>query len=331
MTYAIKKNIVTEYMSDVVFEWKELAKTKGWVVKASGDGVNSDGYGYANTDGYLYLGTGDTLTHKSTGAHGFSNANAWFRIQMPLVDGYNRELLFYRSSSDRNYLEIYYSFKQKFTLGGTFNARATAADEKLANSGAYYMLLGSPTPTLTKLNFFIACGDGYDGYNSYICGIDLSPSPNHGKILFAIDKIDQSSLISGDEDPYVFWDQSSISISLITDNVHTINIKYWMSKGSNLESWVSSKIFIPSGNSWSPFNYGLNYTGGAVDVFSPIFGRGLGDSLPRGVKGTSSIFQFHAATPSELISGDTLSTGITKDKIVFSDLVLPWDNSEPII
>jgi hypothetical protein len=329
MAYTIKKNVVTEYMSDVIFEWKELAKTKGWVVKASGDGSNSDGYGYANTDGYLYLGTGDTLTHKSTGAHGFSNANAWFRIQMPLVDGYNRELLFYRSASDRNYFEIYYSLKEKFTSGGTFNSRPTAIDEKLISTSPYYIM--TLASTLTKLNFFIACGDGYDGYNTYICGIDLTPSPNHGKILFALDRVDQSSIIPGDEDPYIFWDQYNINTSLTTNNVHTISVKYWMSKGSNLESWVNGSIFIPTGNSWSPFDYGLNYTGGAVDVFSPIIGRGLGDSLPRGVKGTSSLFQFHAATPSELISGDTLSTGITKDKIVFSDLVLPWDNSEPII
>jgi hypothetical protein len=321
MTYTIVKNkvLISTDISDVFFEWKQLAKTVGWTVLSSGDGMS-----LYNPDGY-----GDCLTTALAGAGGFSNNKAWFRIRMPTVDGYNREFLFHRSSTSKTYLNIYYSFSSKFIVGGSAIERPTANDEVVINSDLW-------SPNSSPLNYFICCGDGYEMYKTYICGVSLT-YPNPGKMLWAIDRVDSQSYILGDADPYMFWRATGPNDFTVNSifNPGNFRVNYWMGKGNDGGGFVDGNIFGPSGSNYSVaaggsefFNYGLNYTGGAVDVFSCIIGKGVDSSMPRGVKGTSSLFQCHAA---DLIGGDTLSTGTTKDRIVFNDLVLPWDNSEPIV
>ena len=89
----------------------------GWVIKSSGDGVSN-----YSSSGSTFSGGG------ATGAHGFSNANAWLRLQDP---GGGREITIQVDSTVYS-ARIKYSPSAKFTGGSpSYQQTPSATDEQI--------------------------------------------------------------------------------------------------------------------------------------------------------------------------------------------------------
>lgn len=180
-----------------LYELKELLKTGGWSVLASGDG-----------SGGLYSSSGDILTTWSTSteplAGAVTNSRAWWRMKSP--EG--RELLwqhgYYNIATD--YISVAYSRSAGFTGTGDGPAAANVAP----TSTDAFLFAGERRPsfvmngnsfsggsTITRVDYII--GDAAEQY-SFACFLRDGTGAIKGGIIF--DRL-ANPIDAGDADPTV--------------------------------------------------------------------------------------------------------------------------------
>jgi hypothetical protein len=318
MTYSFQKNInLTSNGAIAIYSLKELLKTKGWTVPLSTDGYFVDGY--------------DRITQSGWGGVNNLNPNSWFVLRMPLIDSVQREFVIQMGSSTQS-LSITYSYDVSFS-GGTTTTAPTA-------SGSATVLSGTNVFATLPQSVYIAAGDVNDGYNFYMIGIDASVSTRPVKSLFAMDRCLSGTYPTDDIDPYIIWsangstDMTTTNISNGSATETSLLCSGWFGKGG-LETFARLQGFAfrePGGSylhTSGQTGYGTNGIGGYTDILPIITGRGSASySAPKGVKGTSSIFNWYCTSSR---TGDTYKLVTDRDKVVFSDVIAPWDGTVPIV
>lgn len=212
-----------QYGDEAMFDLKELLKSVGWTVQSSSDGTT-------------YNASGDQITHFGSGAGGYGNVSAWFRIQDP---GALREYVFQRGSDGR-YLKWMYSAAAKFT-GGSPNATTppTATDEQGLARGLTTSQLMFPG---IQVNHIAAQDTAHNGvYAWWVVGNEVQKAVSTSKrtIMFC-DAIDVN-YSSGDNDPcvHIGTEDSPAYNVLGSSSANGVDNLYgYMRKGEVDEEWA---------------------------------------------------------------------------------------------
>lgn len=320
MAYSFQTNInVTDNCAVAIYSLKELLKSKGWTVPLSTDGYFVDGY--------------DRITQYGWGGVNNFNPNSWIVLRMPAKDGVQREFVIQIGSAGTS-LNIKYSYNVAYS-GGTTSTLPTAAGDQSLTSGGFVSMFA----TLPQY-VYCAAGDDSDGYNFYMIGVETGSVNKTIRALFALDRLVPNTYPTSETDPYIFW-TSNGSNNLLAGNISNYNtestlfISGWFGKGEGTESFARMQGFIyrMSGgltlNAVNQTGYGTNYVGGYTDILPIITGRASGSlSTPKGIKGTSSLFNWYCTTSK---TGDTYQLVSSRDKIVFGDVLAPWNGLFAIV
>jgi len=114
MVYRFLNTVMPSDGADALFQWKQfMTGTIHWTVTASSDGVGN------------FSNSVDILSSGGTGNNGLNNALAWFVIEMPTWDGYQRQYCFQRSNFDDSQWQITYTVSG-FLTNGTLTTVPTA-------------------------------------------------------------------------------------------------------------------------------------------------------------------------------------------------------------
>jgi len=308
MSFIFRKNIGLVTGAGALFNLKELLKTAGWTVKSSGDGLS------------LFSSSSDILTTASSGAGGLGNANAWFRIQMPSYLGVTREMLL-QMSGISNVSTLTYSYSAGYT-GGSPSATVipTATDSQnirgtftgFLSDNSYHVNMGADNAA--PYGFFLAIiSDGNPG-----------SAPGGGIVL---DAIMANTGSPNDPDPFVWTVPGTNGFSI--GNVSSASGGgAWFGKGTPAEAWSACNplgVGNPSaGNFMFPNLLGINPHSMDEEVGPVIYGHNTTTSEPIGIKGVGYVMMWHGMRKQ---SGQLLSYLSTGDRIVISDVNLPWDGT----
>jgi hypothetical protein len=297
-----------------VFTLKQRLKAKGWIVKSSSDGTT-------------YSASADVITSGGAGANGLANNNAWFRIQMPTMDGVLRELTIQRGTGNTAWRVKYGA---NFT-GGSPGATQTpsATDEQI--------LLGGGTDALPTFGtwfgadgsyyFHAVAGDAEDGYSFFTAAYPTAGGAcNHG---FAMDRMIQF-VPGADADPYVLVIAGGATDPYNNGNlgVYGGTAKAWHKKGLGGEGFVSvaSQFYFDSSGAVGAAPAGSNanpYTT-KRDLLPVLWARAASQADPDGVKGWSRLILWNAVADAG--AGDSVSWGGgSKNGLqIATGVILPW-------
>lgn len=282
-----------------------LWMSQGWVVKSSSDGTS-------------FSPTGNIIVSGDAVAGGFGNSNAWFRIQMPLVGGVNREIVVQKGTNSTGY-DLRYSYSAKFTSGGGVTTLPTATDQQ-----DILTRISGFMPADNSFRFNAAAGGSADGYGSWMGCFPIGGGAPSGGVFYINPMT--GSAAAGDIDPYVFVKSSAANAGAFA----------WYRKGNISEQFVvthycpfastsgGTSIFIPN-------NCGVNPHTGQEQIFPVPWSSygGNGGQLSIGsFKGISSMVCWNGSTKA---SGDTFSVLSTRDRFVLGDINLPWNGSVPTV
>lgn len=298
MSYVFTKHIISTDVGVVLFHLKTTLITAGWIVKSSSDGTTF------NT-------TGDQITSPNAGAGGFSNLNAWIRIQMPSVNGIVRELTFQRTASTTYTFK--YSFSAKFTTGGSATATPTATDQQSISGSTGNDTVHIIANTLAPYNF---AAMGYPNGNAN--------SGNGFGILFEAMMTNSGPI--GDIDPYVMGASGFLSASLQNSS----NIFCWFNKGTPNEFWG---VVNPSGintgsNSLFPGGSNIEIVSGKMKIAPIFWSRPIGSISSNGLKGAGVTLWWNGL---RMLEGDNLTVSTPRDRICHGEANLPWDGTITLI
>jgi hypothetical protein len=294
-----------------MYNFKACAKTAGWSVPSSGDGLSS------------YSSSSDTITGSSSGANGLANSSAWFRIRDPAGV---REITVQRNSN-LNW-RIKYSASARFT-GGSPSATQTpsATDEVILLGGGtdasptYAALLTADAGYTWKVGF-----DNASPYGFWSGGII-----NGGASLGGAFWMDPVNGDASDTDPVVFyipggaWNSASYyglsGPKGWLSNTHTSSGNFVV---------LSAAVYYDSGNAANLFPAGLvtNPFSGKQDGIPPFYARRAAATAPQGVKGVSRMLKWIGTSKS---NGETLTVVSSQDYIIMSGLAFPWDGTTPSV
>jgi hypothetical protein len=333
MAYTIQKNVNTTdgYGWTAIYAYKELLKSNGWKVIMSSDGYSVDGYVSTPVyDGYNH----DIITSPTYDGYNKFNANCWFVLQMPSIDGTQRQFMFqmgpYTDSLRGKYWTIRYSYSSGF-FGGTASVAPTAADQQLIVNGA-----GEQWFEKSQV-FYMAVGANADGYNTYFVGIDSVTKIV--RTFFAVDRCVAGTYPSVDTDPFNIWCNRDV-VGIYADNIGSTGIgtlmaNAWFAKGQSNETFARNQAFVYKNalgtalHAFYQVGFGTNGINGKTDMLPIITGRAHTSlPVPKGTKGTSSMLNWYCTTSK---TGDTYRHLSDRDKIVFDDVLLPWDGSVPVV
>lgn len=296
------------------YTFKELLKTAGWTVPSSSDGTT-------------YNSSGDQITSGASGAGGFANNSAWFRLRDP--SGI-KEITIQRGTNNSIY-RIKYSFLAKFS-GGSPSATQTpsATDEFIA--------LGTGTDASPGYSAWF----GTDGTYRWNVGADnASPygfwagsfsngggvSPATGIVL---DPLTGTAATDGhvhlfyvsSSSPFQVANLCSESFANTNRRVSTVPA----ASPSTTMEYHGLYYITPSGQV-IPSNIGTNPLNSKDETFPIIWARRSALANP-GYKGVSTIMKYNGTTRS---IGDTFTVNTTRDRIIYGDINLPWDGSVPTV
>jgi hypothetical protein len=324
MSYTIQKNInITDgYGFKAMYAFKEHLKNYGWLVPMSSDGYTVDGYN-------------DILTSDQYDGYNEWNTSCWFVLKMPLIDSVQRQFMFQMGNLGRSW-NIQYSYSAGF-VGGAPKIAPTASDQKEIMTTSIVMFSGTET-------LFMAVGDVSDGYNCYMVGIDPNSSTKAVRSFFAVDRCVSGTYPSADIDPFVIWaNRTGQSGTFGPSYLCNKQIAYesslwgggWFAKGQGNEVFARIQAFSYKTvdnkllHANNQIGYGTNGINGRTDMLPVITGRASGEfSAPKGTKGTSSIINWYCTTSK---TGDTYRYLSDRDKIVFDDVLLPWDGTIAVL
>lgn len=321
MAYSYSTNNTPATGSVTKYTFKELLKTAGWTVPSSSDGTT-------------YNSSGDQITSGSSGAGGYANNLAWFRVRMPSKDGVTREFTFQRASGSDANIRMKYSFSAGFT-GGSPSATQTpsATDEQIvAGSGtdaSPSFVQAFATNGAYKTN--IVAGDSDEGFVWCILNVaNANLTVSTGTIF--LERMLENTYPQADPDPYVmvFGSTNPIAANLSTSS--TI-IKGWLGKGTSKEGFVSIPPAIPYDGITYVGNVGLNAITGKEDPLPILYARRSALGSPTGMKGIGRMLRWRGyphGNGSSISIAKTISINSVNDHIVVGDLVAPYGGAVPI-
>ncbi len=303
MSFVYDVNNATMTGAQLFFNLKELLKSAGWTVPSSSDGTT-------------YNSSGDQITTGSSGGGGMANNSAWYRIRMPSVSGITREFTIQRSTTNLSWT-INYSYLG-FT-GGSPNATTTptATDQGSVASGTIL-----PADSGYRWNA-AADNDGDDGW-AFWC----TCFPTGGGAVsyaFILDTLMSGTYPSTEPEPYVIYSSSNLTTNIAT------TVKGYLGKGTIYDGFVSlggCAYFGTGAADTVPGFLGTNpYT--SLDEILPIpYARFSSTNDPAGYKGMGKLMKWNGSSRT---TGDTFSLSTTRDRIVMSNVNLPWDGSVPTV
>jgi len=319
----LKIPTMTAAFEEIPYDIKTALKSVGWVVKASGDGLSA------------YSATTDIINTMTSGANGWLNARAWFRIQSPSG---NEEYIFQRTTATA--IRVKMSHFAKFT-GGSPSSTTTpsATDEALLMGGG-----SDASPTGYSAS-------GLTGYRHYI-GMDAdAPYSWYSLVIFP----GGYSGGTGNSIPY-FMAQDGLSQIEPTDASQIFTM--YCGSQTMLQSTFTNpgSVTLSSSGGFFCARYPSTSTASAVPIGWNIVGLNASsismagncsgniitlkeELLPFGLwrstslvspafKGLSATFRLLGANKAP---GDTLSVNSTRDKIILGQFVFPWDGSIPVV
>jgi hypothetical protein len=297
-----------------MFTFKELLKTAGWVVKASGDGLAA------------YSATSDVVTTATPGAGGLNHLG-WCRLQSPEGAG-SREIVFQRTNAVNYWWWVKYSRRAGFT-GGSPNATTTptATDQRnLANISSSSGDFFNNSDTVPMRFHCMADSTAPYGFYTYAYSVGAGVLLH----LLVMDPCIPGSFDPLDTDPVIF------TFAYTAGHFATIATGYatpgqpgcFATFLDNLagEGYVAVRAPLSDlcgGLPASPYSL-------KTETFPRLHFRAAAQALPNGWKGAGSYFRF--VGPILATSGDTLSVSTARDHIVVqSSYALPWDGSTPLL
>jgi hypothetical protein len=302
--FDVNNNAVTG--TTVIFKLKELLKSCGWVV------LNS-------SDGYVYCPDGDLINNSGPGKAGLENYKAWFRIQMPSIDSFNREFLFQRTNNTT--WDILYSHSSGF-INGTCSVleTPTALDQVYLSDNCEIF----PEDYTYRIN--LTAGEEDEGFSFWINGFPIGGGNPNVSFFFLRFKDN----IYSDNDPYftrVFSNNSLYDFSQLDLSQYSYS---WFNKNCNDESFAKTMALKYCYNdgyidkSVFPGSYEDGYCNiieipcaNLFDNMNYVFFKGYLNSM--------------MWNGYNLNTADTLSISSNKDKIVYNETNFPWNGSEPLI
>lgn len=345
MSFIFDVNETPATNATAIFQLKTLMKSAGWTVTRSSDGTT-------------FNASGDQITGADTGANGMNNNNAWFVLKQPAaVDGYQRQILFFRGTNVSNWW-VQYSISSGFSSGGATSA-PTAADAQnlFATSSSGGQLFSS---TEGGIRWHVMA-DNSSPYS--FAAFAYNTGGGNVTNMLVCDRMTAGSFPTQDNDPYVWYfgsynnnngsvlprqTQSSPPVDLGSDSpmVRTDAptglsptlgfpscwFKYALSGATftNVTApFYANSMLSGAVHTMIPCGLGSNPHTGNDDLFPLIWARTSSNSTPVGYKGTSSMFQWCGAQRS---TGDTVTVSTASDHIVLNGtLVLPWNGANPLI
>lgn len=339
-SFTVNQTFTAPVWSKTLFAFKELAKTLGFSVLASGTGTSG-----------TYSAVSDLLTTEAT----LNVNNAWFRLQMPTLGGVQREFCIQSRLVDGNtqQVRIKYSHSSGFTSaptgGGSADADTTpsAADEVI--------LYGAGTDAApTFVNF--GPNSGESG-RAHICiggvaenyGFWMGSYPVAGGnpyFAWVFEPMLVNTYAPEDIDPFIHYVSSTkhpSSMTPFTNEVrrgHLSQAKAWIAKGLPGGAFknVAGLVHIDSTNGGQvEAAIGVNPFTAKDDLFPILWARystsdldnAVATAPPLGVKGLGQMMYWLGSTGRS--SGDVLTVSSTRDRIVMREMCLPWDGSTPLI
>lgn len=312
----------------MLFRMKALLKLVGWTVKASGDGLSS------------FSSSGDIITSGGTGAGGFANTAAWFRIQQPGANG--REFTFQEAGDATTYsCRIKYSGGPGtgFT-GGSPSATQTptASDEQIIFGGGtdasptYAEFMDVPE---SNQRFNMIAGDSASNYVFLWWNQVAGGNIRCGMML---DVLQTGTFPGADPDPAVVYINFGSTTIFNSDFTNFGSCKSWFKKnlvGAGFVS-VSGMTYCTQSNGHIAFPSGLgqNHITGKDDFAPIVWARDTAETAPTGYKGVSSFLLWNSI---QRTYGDTYNVNTTKDYLALSAsnssvyLAIPWNGTDLII
>lgn len=332
INFVFSASLSTPTGDAAVWNLKETLVSGGFTVVSSSNGST--------------FSAGDNLTTVSD----LANSNAWFIVRQPQSatsshGGVQREYAFQRSTTSRTW-RAKYSYSASFT--GSANATTLPdADDQVRILGAEIPSFGFDSNTFQT-----------DGTYTTHIAVDMDPPhswflvniPNGGGDPYNAWMVD--GMLSGtfppeDVDPYVqyFADNTVLAgavgfsgPSLMVTASTIVSPAAWFAKNTGNEVYGGCGVlqYSAQDTSQKEFVDGLgttNHVNGNDDLL-PLFwfrGANANPNGPGGFKGASMLMKIPSG-PART-TGDTFSTSASgsKDYILFHDIAVVWDGSDPVV
>lgn len=319
--------------SEHVFNFKELAKTAGYSVLASGTGT-----------GGTYNASGDDITNAGTGAGGMNRSNAWFRLRSP--DGVN-EWVFQRGTTDS-----FWRIKNNMSSGNFFTelpiGGGSISESVTPSSISQYIHEGGGTDAAPAFGNVFSSSSWTSNYNMKIL---FDNSPPYGwwtggwliglsqPLLMVWDPLVATA--PGDIHKYVFYSftNNNVSISNITAETTSGGIRRMNTTVPSTSTFTSVHTYghHPHNGTRSLANiaagHGIstNPVTGRIDELPVIWGRN-NTTLPSFYKGVSAFTKW---TTQNLGLGQVGDNGDGTYRLTFgqaaSIITVPWATDTVIL
>ena len=293
-----------QYGDEAMYDLKELLKSVGWTVMSSSDGTT-------------YNSSGDQITHSGSGAGGYGNTSAWFRIQDP---GALREYVFQRGVDGR-YLKWMYSASAKFT-GGSPDATTppTATDEQGLARGVSTSQIMFPTIQ----EFHIAAqSTAHNGvYAWWLVGAAVQTTTNMRSIMLC-DAMDVN-YSSSDNDPCIHVgteDSPTYAVMSASNAGAPDGLMGYMRKGEVDEEWEGlSTCYYYAGTAMYPYAGVINPHNGKYPLLHIPVMRHSSTGTTTGFKG---VMKYTRWKPNANIKYPVILAEASESYLVWQDICLP--------
>lgn len=292
---------------DAVFSLKQFAKSNGWSVSASGDGIPAGAYN----------ATGDVHTTAAS----LGTAGAWFLLKMGVT---TRCLLFVRKSSSTAWTIKYSPLGY---AGGAANSLPSSAASNNLIDGTW---LGTDGTYRWLLAF-----EDVAPYGFWAAALTIGTLAAVSAV--ALLSMEPGSADSNDDDPYIAIAPASSVFShgqlWQAENSAYVNFHGWYRYGKGAAGWVAvpfASLAFGQGNIGAEgtiVSLGLLSSENGQEVTLPII-SGFRHTKA-GVKGLVRGARWASATTGTAPNGTHLTDGGTRYWVRVGDLWLQWDAIVP--
>ncbi len=290
-----------------------------------------------DSDGITYSASGVQVTHGGAGTGGFANNNAWVRLQAPPVNGgsvvnQTREITIQKGTlSTHTNWRIKYSASALFTGGSPAITVTPSATDEVFMLGAgtdasptfYTWMSGTPG----DCRWHIAAGGAAEFY-SFVAWSQIIGAFGVREIM-CLDVMADGSYPAADVDPAVIYASVTPMTEILafstSNTTNPSRARAWLGPTSAAGASITSNnvnVGISLYGSWFAGNttIGTNPWTNTEDLFPCLWGN-VGTTIPRGVKGISTLFKMGTMLH---VNGTVSSATGTRDKIYYGCLWLPW-------
>ena len=326
MAFTYVRNVTIGSCWDAAFFLKEHLKANGHTVKSSGDGLSA------------YSATGDILTGINSGANGFGNKKAWFRIQDPN----GREFTLQQATTLFSIgtrlcaFRIKYSRAAGFTGGSPSSTQTpSATDEGIVAGGGTDAAPSPHTVGDTLANsipsfaqFTIGGSAENYGWSVYMYA---KGAPTAVSLAWFFDPLNQAQ--SADTDPFMYRFLNAGKTTFADLNTTSTTPgngagRGWVGLGTVDEGFKElSAASVKIGSTGFPLDMKVDPHTGKDQIGTIPIMRTTAMGLPAYVKGNSSMMFWLGQTRNFLT---TLNANVSKDYVAIGDIAIKQqDGTDP--